>query len=55
MITEKAFEDIVFFPNSEKEGQYFYYSTVAEAQKDGDGGPMVSLIGAGENWFLIVY
>lgn len=54
MATEEVFEDLVFYPNTYEEGQYFYYSKVVGAQKDGNGSPMISLIGAGNNWFLLV-
>lgn len=54
MITGSTFEYLAFYPNTYEEGQYFYYSTTIRAQKDGNGSPMISLIGAGENWFLLV-
>lgn len=54
MINKTVFEDIVFYPDVENEGVYFFYSLSPEAQKDGNGNPMVSLMGAGEYWFLLV-
>lgn len=54
MKTVNVFEEIAYYPNTKAEGQYLYYPTTISSQKDGNGSPMISLIGAGENWFLLV-
>ncbi|WP_452223651.1 hypothetical protein [Lacinutrix chionoecetis] len=54
MNEQQHFEGVRYYPNSSEKGRYNYFPTQAMPQTDGNGDPMISIMGGGNNWFLQV-
>ncbi len=54
MNEQQHFEEISYYPNASKKGSYSYFPIKAMPQTDGNGDPMISIMGGGNNWFLQV-
>lgn len=52
MREQKNFEDLIYYPDSAKPNSYYYVPASAMPQTDSNGDPMISLIGAGPQWFF---
>lgn len=52
MREQMNFEDIIYYPDSTKPNSYYYIPASAMPQTDSNGDPMISLIGAGPQWFF---
>lgn len=46
------FEDLIYYPNSTNPKSYYYIPATAMPQTDSNGDPVISLIGAGPQWFF---